>query len=50
MLYNHFFGDYLGIDAQQERIAFAIMHYVEEKRLAISAAIFDFELGKLSVK
>lgn len=42
---NSFFGDYLGIDAQQGRVAVAFMHFVEAKRLAISTALFDFQLG-----
>lgn len=45
-----FFGDYLGIDAQQGRVAFSFMHFVEEKKIAISAAIFDFETGTMTVK
>lgn len=40
---DSFFGDYLGIDAQQGRVAIAFMHFQDRKRHAISAAIFDFQ-------
>jgi BNR/Asp-box repeat len=40
-----FFGDYLGLDAFGGRVAALYMHYVEGPKVAVSAAIFDFELG-----
>jgi hypothetical protein len=40
-----FFGDYLGLDAHGGRVAAAYMHYVEGPKVAISAAVFDFEPG-----
>ncbi|MCS7046287.1 MAG: exo-alpha-sialidase [Gemmataceae bacterium] len=44
-----FFGDYLGIDAFGGRVAMAWMHYVDAKRLAISAAVVDFHPGSQKV-
>ncbi len=46
---NVFFGDYIGIDAQQGRVAVAFMHFTGQRRLAISSAIFDFEPGTLNL-
>lgn len=40
-----FFGDYLGIDARGGRVVVMYQHFVEGKKLAISAALFDFEPG-----
>lgn len=40
-----FFGDYLGIDAHGGRVVTMYMHYVEARKLAISAAVFDFKAG-----
>lgn len=40
---NGFFGDYIGIDAQQGRVVTAFMHVKDDGKLAVSAAIFDFE-------
>ena len=40
-----FFGDYLGLDAFGGRVAAAYMHYVDGPKVAISAAIFDFDPG-----
>lgn len=37
-----FFGDYIGVDAFDGRVAIAYQHFVEDDKLAISAAIFDF--------
>ena len=50
-----FFGDYLGIDAQQGRVAVAFMHFTDSKefytkQLAISAAVFDFVPGTMQLK
>ncbi|MCR9291503.1 MAG: glycoside hydrolase [bacterium] len=47
---NAFFGDYLGIDSQQGRVAIAFMHFLKDQRLAVSSAIFDFVPGKLDVR
>lgn len=40
-----FFGDYLGIDAMQGRVATAFMHFVEGGKLAVSSAVMDFKPG-----
>jgi hypothetical protein len=40
-----FFGDYIGIDAYGGRTVAMYQHFVDAKRLALSAAIFDFKLG-----
>jgi len=37
-----FFGDYIGVDALDGRVVVAFTHFVGERRLALSAAIFDF--------
>ncbi len=52
---NVFFGDYIGIDAQQGRVAVAFMHFTEtahdeRRQLAISCAVHDFEPGELQLK
>jgi len=40
-----FFGDYASISAHQGRVVPVFMHYAEEGRLAVSAALFRFKLG-----
>ena len=42
-----FFGDYLGIDAHQGRVAMAYMHFLDSSRLAVSCGVFDFKPGTL---
>ena len=42
-----FFGDYIGIDAQQGRVAVAFMHFEENLKLAISSAVLDFQPGTM---
>lgn len=37
-----FFGDYIGIDALDGRVALAFMHFVDKKKTAVSSAVFDF--------
>lgn len=50
-----FFGDYLGIDAYDGRVAVSYMNFylderLRQQKLRISTAIFDFILGKQTVK
>ena len=40
-----FFGDYLGVDAQQGRVALSFMHFTGPKDIALSAAVFKFKSG-----
>jgi hypothetical protein len=40
-----FFGDYLGVDAQQGRVAMSFMHFTGAKDIALSAAVFRFKAG-----
>ncbi len=44
-----FFGDYIGIDALQGRVAIGFMHFPESvdqpAEVQVSSAVFDFELG-----
>jgi hypothetical protein len=40
-----FFGDYLGLDAQQGRVAMSFMHFTSSKDIALSAAVFRFRPG-----
>jgi|GEM_PF-198110 len=37
-----FFGDYIGIDAQQGRVAIGFMHFRENGQLGVSSAVMDF--------
>jgi hypothetical protein len=39
---NVFFGDYLGIDAYDGRVVPIFQHFISEKKLAVSAAVFQF--------
>ena len=45
-----FFGDYLGIDALGGRVVVAYQHFTDCKKLAISAAVFDFKPGGQEVR
>jgi hypothetical protein len=45
-----FFGDYLGIDAHGGRVVVAYQHFMDTKKLAISAAVFEFEPGRQSAR
>jgi hypothetical protein len=45
-----FFGDYLGIDAHGGRVVTMYMHYIDARKLALSAAVFDFKAGTQKVK
>ncbi len=47
---NVFFGDYIGIDAYDGRVAITAMKFTANKKLALASAVFDFELGKLDAK
>lgn len=40
-----FFGDYIGIDAYGGLVTPIFMHFVDQKKLAVSAAIFRFKPG-----
>lgn len=40
-----FFGDYSGIDAYNGRVVPIFMHFINNRELAVSAAIFDFKVG-----
>jgi len=40
-----FFGDYSGISAYNGRVVPIFMHFIDEKRLAVSVALFHFKLG-----
>ena len=40
-----FFGDYSGISAYNGRVVPIFMHFVDEKKLAVSVALFHFKLG-----
>ncbi|PYS27703.1 MAG: hypothetical protein DMF75_19875, partial [Acidobacteria bacterium] len=40
-----FFGDYTGISAYNGRVIPIFMHFNEEKKLAVSVALFHFKPG-----
>jgi hypothetical protein len=40
-----FFGDYTGISAYDGRVIPVFMHFTEDKKLAVSVALFRFKLG-----
>lgn len=40
-----FFGDYLGIDALGGRVVAVYQHFIENRRIALSAAVFNFKPG-----
>ena len=40
-----FFGDYSGISAYGGRVIPIFMHFAEERKLAVSVALFRFKLG-----
>lgn len=42
---NVFFGDYTGISAYNGRVVPIFMHFVDQRRLAVSVALFRFRLG-----
>jgi len=42
---NVFFGDYTGISAYGGRVVPIFMHFLDERRLAVSVALFRFKLG-----
>ncbi len=44
-----FFGDYSGIDAYNGRVVSVFSHFITNDEVAISAAIFDFDLGTQNV-
>ncbi len=44
---NIFFGDYTGIDAYNGFVIPIFMHFVERKKLAVSAALIHFKAGTL---
>jgi hypothetical protein len=41
--YRRFFGDYLGVDAFDGRVAVAYQYFRDDGNLSLNAAIFDFE-------
>jgi hypothetical protein len=43
-----FFGDYTGISAYNGRVVAMFMHFVDARRLAVSAALFRFKPGTVS--
>ena len=43
-----FFGDYSGIAAYNGRVVPIFMHFTDQKKLAISVAIFQFEPAGLN--
>jgi hypothetical protein len=45
-----FFGDYIGVDAHGGRVVAMYMHFAEARRLAVSAAIFNFKQGTQETK
>jgi hypothetical protein len=45
-----FFGDYIGIDAFHGRVVAAYQHFTADKKIAISAAIFNFKQGTQEVR
>jgi hypothetical protein len=45
-----FFGDYIGIDAHGGRVVAMYQHFIDTRKLAISAAIFNFKHGTQEVK
>ncbi len=45
-----FFGDYIGLDARQGRVAIAFMNYDERSRIGIDTAVFDFQPGTVDLK
>ena len=45
-----FFGDYLGIDARGGRVVAMFQHFIDAKKLAISAAVFNFQPGSQHVR
>jgi hypothetical protein len=45
-----FFGDYIGIDAFGGRVVAAYQHFTADKKLAISAATFNFKQGTQEVQ
>lgn len=44
-----FFGDYIGIDAFGGRVVAAFQHFAD-KKLVLSAAIFDFQPGRQELR
>jgi hypothetical protein len=44
-----FFGDYIGIDAQQGRVAIAFMQFQQNGSLGVSSAVVDFEPNSLKL-
>lgn len=44
-----FFGDYIGIDAVQGRVAVAFMDFREDGRLGVSASVMDFQPGTMTL-
>jgi hypothetical protein len=42
---NVFFGDYTGISAYGGRVVPMFMHFLDERTLAVSVALFRFKLG-----
>jgi len=45
-----FFGDYLGVDAVDGRVAMSFMHFTGPKDIALSAAIWKFRPGSQEVE
>lgn len=45
-----FFGDYIGIDSYNGRVVAVFNHFLNEKQMAISAAIYDFKPGTQQFK